>query len=376
MLSFLPFVAVLASVYPFAFVAATIEEPLITPAPSPNGIVKRQVAGGPGTPILSTIKYPFTALPEQVYPFPVLRGPQFGYNICNSSTQGPNANCQTLIVNSPSDFCIWGSPTPNGLIGNEEALVVAYCTKDTHGARPIRAGAITGLQYTKTSAYIQITGFVDNTALNLDPNDGGGELDPHGADLQGNPLGGVVYSTGTSDSKDGTLTQALNWNLFVGSGIFCLKICDNTITSPDYCLNVYDLIGCAYNMPTNVQNGTFTSCDGDLQDVVGVYTANGVVTTWMQTDANPPYTPRVPASSNCQTFQSSDLFALSSTTSTTAKASSTKASGSSGAGSSNSGSGATSTSTSTQSSALSSIGVPPAFYVFGLGIMAGIALIF
>jgi len=274
-------------------------------------------------------------------------------------------------------FCLWGSPTPDGSIGDEEAKVVAYCTKNTHGARPIPGGAITGLQFMKTSAYIQITGFIDNTALNLDPNDGGGELDPHGADLQGNPLGGVVYSNGTSDSINGVLTQALNWNLFVGSGQFCVKICDNSITQPDYCLNVYDLIGCSYNMPSNVKNGTFTSCEGDLQDVVGVYTVNGVVSTWsMPATLNgpPPYTPRVPASSNCQTFQATDLFEFASTTSGTATATGTRASGAGGSGS-GSGSGATSTSTSTQSSAISSIGVPPAFYALGLGIMAGVALV-
>ena len=92
-------IAVLASVHSFTFVAAT-PEPQITPAPHSNYVKRQGVAGGPGTPILSTIQYAFTALPEQVYPFPVLRGPQFGYNICNSSTQGPNSLCQTLIVNS------------------------------------------------------------------------------------------------------------------------------------------------------------------------------------------------------------------------------------------------------------------------------------
>ena len=97
--SFLPFVTVLASVHSFTFVAATPDSQ-ITPAPVAHNN-KRQVAGGPGTPILSTIQYPFTALPEQVYPFPVLRGPQFGYNICNSSTQGSDSKCQTLIANSP-----------------------------------------------------------------------------------------------------------------------------------------------------------------------------------------------------------------------------------------------------------------------------------
>lgn len=88
---FLLSIAVLASVHSFIPVAAQV---------APHSYDRRQVAGGPGTPILSTIQYPFTALPEQVYPFPVLRGPQFGYNICNQTTQGNSSLCQTLIVNS------------------------------------------------------------------------------------------------------------------------------------------------------------------------------------------------------------------------------------------------------------------------------------
>jgi hypothetical protein len=36
------------------------------------------------------------------------------------------------------------------------------------------------------------------------------------------------------------------------------------ITSLDYCLNTYDLVGCDYNMPSDVQNGTFTSCERTL----------------------------------------------------------------------------------------------------------------
>ena len=56
----------------------------------------------------------------------------------------------------------------------------------------------------KTSAYIQVSGFIHNDALGLKSSDGGGELDPHGCDLQGNPLGGVVFSNGTTK---------LTWNL-------------------------------------------------------------------------------------------------------------------------------------------------------------------
>jgi len=309
---------------------------------------------------------------------PTQSGPQFGYNICNSSTQGANSLCQTLIVNSAADFCLWGSPSPDGSIGDEEAKVVAYCTQNTHGARPIPGGAITGLQFMKTSAYIQIVGFIDNTAIGLAANDSGGELDPHGADLQGNPLGGVVYSNGTTDSKDGALAQVLSWNLFVGSGQFCVKICDNSITSPNYCLNTYDLVGCEYNMPSHVQNGTFTSCEGDLQDVVGIYTVDGTTSTWSMPatlESPPPFTPRVPASSNCQTFQATDLFVFASTTSGTAQATGTGSSGSGSGGSGSGSGGATSTSTSAQSSALISIGVPPALYALGLGVIAGVALV-
>ena len=63
---------------------------------------------------------------------------------------------------------------------------------------------------------------------------------------------------------------------FISSGQFCIKICDNSITTPDYCLNTYDRLGCTYNMPSNFENGTYTSCDGDLQDVVGIYSVDGV----------------------------------------------------------------------------------------------------
>jgi hypothetical protein len=58
-------------------------------------------------------------------------------------------------------------------------------------------------------------GFIKNEGLGLDPTDQGGELDPHGADLQGNPLGGVVFSNGTTDSDGHTLEQVFNWNTYV-----------------------------------------------------------------------------------------------------------------------------------------------------------------
>ena len=95
--------ALLAVFHSFTTVLA-VADPEITPAPTPTTPERRQVAGASGTPILSTLHYDFTALPYQVYPFQVLRGPQFGFNQCNSTTLGDSSNCQTLIFNSPVRF--------------------------------------------------------------------------------------------------------------------------------------------------------------------------------------------------------------------------------------------------------------------------------
>jgi len=263
---------------------------------------------------LTDYQYPYSAIPEKVNPFPVGRGPQSGYNRCNSTTEGPTSECQTLIVNSLADFCLWGSPIPNGLIGNIEAAVVAYCSQTGHGTRIMPAGTITGAQFMKTSAYIQITGRLNQAGISLASNDTGGELDPHGADLGGNPLGGLVYSSGLpSLPNNNSLVQAVEWNNFVGSGVFCIKLCDPTVTAPNYCENRLDLLGCSYNMPASYVDGQFTSCQGDLQDVVGVYTINGTTATWSQPSSLPatstlPWTPRIPASSNCVTYSSAQLF--------------------------------------------------------------------
>lgn len=92
---FFSYLLFLASVHSFTFVAAT-PEPLITPAP----LIKREtIADGSSTdPILFTQSFDYTALPEKVNPWQSVRGPQSGYNRCNSSTEGPDSMCQTLVL--------------------------------------------------------------------------------------------------------------------------------------------------------------------------------------------------------------------------------------------------------------------------------------
>ena len=64
----------------------------------------------------------------------------------------------------------------------------------------------------RTSAYIQIVGFLDQTGVGLNSQDYGGELDPHGADLLGNPLGGLVYSKSMPTGDNTTYMQVTSWN--------------------------------------------------------------------------------------------------------------------------------------------------------------------
>ena len=81
------------------------------------------------------------------------------------------------------DFCLWAPSNPNSLIADTEGEEVAWCTKPGRGTRVIPPGALTGVQFMKTPDYLQAVGFIDQTKINLQQGDYGGELDPHGADL-------------------------------------------------------------------------------------------------------------------------------------------------------------------------------------------------
>src|SRR6266576_4134582 len=101
---------------------------------------------------------------------------------------------------------------------------------------------------------------------------------------------------------------------FMGGGQFCQKACNPA--SPNaaaLCYNIYDRIGCAYNIPAVPVNGTFMSCLGDDQLPPGVYVSNGVTMTYTQPGENTPittmpYTPYLPPSSSCTTYTSSQIY--------------------------------------------------------------------
>ncbi|KAH0832847.1 hypothetical protein J3R83DRAFT_11774 [Lanmaoa asiatica] len=270
------------------------------------------------TPLYSKhYAYP-SGIPYQVdYNTAAIRGPQVGYNICNSTTENQNSMCQTSFADHIDDFCLWAPPKPNSTIGDTEGEEVAWCSKHGHGTRLIPAGALQGVQVIKTPNYIQFAGFIDQTMVNLAASDYGGELDPHGADLRGNAIGALMYSNGfpSNGGNNNSYQQVSDWTNFMGGNTFCLKVCDpNGHNQAALCQNIYDRLGCAYNAPNNAKNGTFEVCDGDDMTPPGVYTSGGQTMTYFQPPESlgpittVPYTPVVPASSNCVTFHSSDLY--------------------------------------------------------------------
>ncbi|KAI5476396.1 hypothetical protein MNV49_007774 [Pseudohyphozyma bogoriensis] len=262
-------------------------------------------------------------LQHRKYPFPLsrhlrkFRQHSCPSSQCNSTTENADSECQVAFLNTISAADL-DAPTTSFLrdrllSGDVEAAVVAYCTQSGHGTRIIPAGAITGVQYMITDAYVQVVGFVNNTGIGLMSNDTGGELDPHGADQLGNPLGGTVWSSAIPGASNSSVQQVHNWNMFVGSDTFCFKACFNNVTSPDYCENRWDLLGCNYNAPAAYQQNVFEVCKGDVQDPVNTYTGADGKTSTMTTlsddwNGSLSWTARIPSSSECTTYQSTDLF--------------------------------------------------------------------
>merc|ERR1739841_438737 len=146
-------------------------------------------------------------------------------------------------------------------------------------------GAIQGVQFIKTPDYVEVVGMIDQTALKIEAEDSGGEEDPHGADMRGNPLGSLFYSSAFGPGPSSAYQQVHEWHYFIGGGVFCLKVCDpSSEQGPELCQHIYDRIGCAYNAPADYAsiNGTFSSCMGENQIPPGKYVVNGQTMTYTQ----------------------------------------------------------------------------------------------
>lgn len=117
------------------------------------------------------------------------------------TTVNQKSDARLLSVNAIDDFCLFAPMDPNAVIGDVEHNVVAWCTKPRNDARLIPDGTIKSAQFLRTPTYVQVSGWWDGTRLNIRDGDDGGELDPHGATGEGNPVGGNV-TTNVPNGQD------------------------------------------------------------------------------------------------------------------------------------------------------------------------------
>ncbi|KAJ7229121.1 hypothetical protein GGX14DRAFT_488077, partial [Mycena pura] len=238
--------------------------------------------------------YSATYLPSNV-PARTEQG-QAGTNRCGTALN-QSSLCQDAYMNSLEDWCLWAPPEPGAqsTIGDTEQVEVAWCIKSGTGARLIPDGAITGAHWVITPDYVQVTGIGDLTLLNIPDADEGGELDPHGADGNGNPIGGIVFSTAF-----GQLEQVFEWTNFMAFDQFCFRICDpKGPNAPGFCQHIYDVMGCEWNMPGNYDVG-FDSCHADSGEPMGVYGTS----TFHQGDPVTPDAHPAPSRTSCTTVTS------------------------------------------------------------------------
>ncbi|PFH49588.1 hypothetical protein AMATHDRAFT_147435 [Amanita thiersii Skay4041] len=262
-------------------------------------------------------QYSATYLPSNV-PEHTEQG-QVGTNRCGTGLN-QTSMCQNAYINSIDDWCIWSPPEPGpgSVIGNTERIEVAWCIKNGTGARLIPDGTITGAHFVRTPDFIQITGVGNLTALNVPAGDAGGELDPHGADGNGNPIGGLVFS-----SAFGQLQQIHEWTNFISDTQFCFRACKPGPMAATWCQHIYDTLGCAWNMPANYNPGVFEQCQGDSGEPMGVYGSS----TFFQGQPVTPDAHPAPSSSSCvpRTSIGNGLFISGTNIATAAPTSSTPA---------------------------------------------------
>lgn len=227
---------------------------------------------------------------------------QTGYNDCYKrykGKDGPDRLCQTLWLGKAEDFCVY-APRTRTSVGNAERDVVAYCTQKGHGARLIPKGTFKGMHWVRTAKYIQVTAVGDFTKINVPAGDEGGELDAHGADGLGNPIGAIVIG----NNNAGKRIQFFEWNQFIAYNELSIRACFPASDAKRYCEHIYDVMGSRWNHPGNYGSG-FDSCNSKpIQYPMGVYPKNGGLSTWYQGTNPTPAGQPAPSVSNCRQVSS------------------------------------------------------------------------
>jgi len=221
--------------------------------------------------------------PSTDYPNVVASGDMGKTNPKKAKTGTPvnqDSDSRLASVNSVDDWCTFAPKDSTKELGDVEEEVVVYCTKPRNNARVIPDGTVTAAHFVKTPLYVQIMALGDFTKINIQKGDHGGELDPHGATGQGNPIGGNVTSNVTG--KDVSYQE---WMNYVGFDNLCFRICyagADDAKPTDVCNHVFDKVGCRWVMPGDYTPDSFDSCEADAAYPPGVFLQGSSTSTFQQ----------------------------------------------------------------------------------------------
>ena len=177
----------------------------------------------------------------------------------------------TIGLDNQFNFCLMIPPNPGDNVGATEHLSVAGCyglPSSVESYKPLPTGFIQSAHYVSTPNYVQVTGLIDGSAYNMDPNDDGGQLDdaPGGIRPTSNCVG---YS---------------HYLQYLGPkpGVFCVRCCK--IYSD--CDASRDTIGCFAGIPGEYGPGYSSVTSGSAGAVVGSNPSVSITPTKTSTVAN------------------------------------------------------------------------------------------
>ncbi|KAI9205282.1 uncharacterized protein BJ171DRAFT_404806, partial [Polychytrium aggregatum] len=174
--------------------------------------------------------------------------------LSTSVLAGPNATAGKwtyLNPADPTDFCLMLPPTKGMGIGASEGQAVSYCTNpsDAPGARQFDSAAVLLAHQVVDykNNWIQMTGYLDNNILQIDPTPGsGGQYDdaPWGVEPTSGCLGYTRYIELVGVIPNTTRAE------------FCIRCCmipnitdafDHSVDNP--CFAGHDTLGCDVDIP-------------------------------------------------------------------------------------------------------------------------------
>lgn len=129
--------------------------------------------------------------------------------IAKPSAPSNSTSGYDIQLKSDTAFCSFMPPHPGDNVADTENDGIPFCTNATLGGQVFPRGFIKTAHFLNTSDYAQVTGTIDRTAYELNPNDGGGQYD--NMDIKNVTCNGYKYFVNLIEPD---------------ANVFCIRCCE------------------------------------------------------------------------------------------------------------------------------------------------------